>query len=42
MASLRDNLGLEASVGWFFGDGRDLVGRFGDSDFVYVRLKYHF
>jgi Protein of unknown function (DUF1302) len=42
MTSLRDNLGLEASVGWFLGDGRDLVGRFADSDFVYVRLKYHF
>jgi hypothetical protein len=42
MASLRDNLGLEASGGWFIGDGRDLVGRFGDSDFFYVRLKYHF
>ena len=39
---LRDNLGLEASGGWFVGDGRDLVGRFADSDFVYVRLKYYF
>ena len=39
MASLRDNLGLEASGGWFIGDGRDLVGRFGDSDFFYVRLN---
>jgi hypothetical protein len=42
MANLRDNLGLEGSVGWFAGDGRDLVGRFGDSDFVYARLKYYF
>jgi hypothetical protein len=42
MTSLRDNLGLEASVGWFLGDGRDLVGRFADSDFVYARIKYHF
>jgi len=42
IANLRDNLGLEASIGWFAGDGRDLVGRFGDSDFAYLRLKYYF
>jgi len=42
MASLRDNLALEGSIGWFAGDGRDLVGRFEDSDFVYVRVKYYF
>ena len=30
------------SIGWFVGDGRDLVGRFADSDFAYVRLKYYF
>ena len=42
MASLRDNLALEASIGWFAGDGRDLIARFGDSDFVYVRFKYDF
>ncbi|HEY7499744.1 MAG TPA: DUF1302 family protein [Vicinamibacterales bacterium] len=42
MASLRDNVALEGSIGWFAGDGRDLVGRFGDSDFVYARLKYYF
>jgi hypothetical protein len=42
MASLRDNVALEASIGWFAGDGRDLVGRFGDSDFAYVRIKYYF
>ena len=41
-AELRDNLALEGSVGWFVGEGRDLVGRFADSDFVYVRLKYYF
>ena len=33
---------LEVSAGWFFGDGNDLAGRFSDSDFVYVRLKYYF
>jgi hypothetical protein len=42
MATLRDNLLLEASIGWFLGEGRDLVGRFGDSDFVYLRAKYYF
>jgi len=42
LANLRDNLALEASIGWFAGDGRDLVGRFGDSDFVYLRVKYYF
>lgn len=42
MASLRDNLSLEASAGWFIGDGRDTVGRFSDSDYGYLRLKYYF
>jgi hypothetical protein len=42
IATLRDNLALEGSAGWFAGAGRDLVGRFGDSDFMYVRLKYYF
>jgi hypothetical protein len=42
MASLRDNVALEGSIGWFAGAGRDLVGRFSDSDFVYVRLKFYF
>ena len=41
-AKLRDSLALEGSVGWFFGDGRDLIGRFSDSDFAYARLKYYF
>jgi hypothetical protein len=41
-AELRDNLGLEASLGWFAGEGRDLVGRFADSDFAYLRVKYYF
>jgi hypothetical protein len=40
--TLRDNLALEGSVGWFIGDGVDTVGRFSDSDFVYARLKYYF
>jgi hypothetical protein len=42
MANLRDNLAFEASLGWFAGDGRDLIARFGDSDFVYLRMKYYF
>jgi hypothetical protein len=41
-AKVRDNLALEGSAGWFIGDGRDIVGRFADSDFVYARLKYYF
>jgi hypothetical protein len=41
-ATVRDNLIAEASVGWFAGDGPDAIGRFGDSDFVYTRLKYYF
>jgi hypothetical protein len=41
-AHLRDNVAVELSAGWFIGQGRDLVGRFSDSDFGYVRLKYYF
>jgi hypothetical protein len=41
-ANLRDNLGLEGSIGWFAGHGRDVVGRFAESDFVYLRTKYYF
>ena len=41
-AELRDNLSLQGSIGWFAGAGRDLVGRFADSDFAYLRLKYYF
>ena len=39
---VRDNLALEGSVGWFAGQGRDLVGRFDDDDFGYLRVKYYF
>ena len=42
MTKVRDNVALEASGGWFAGDGRDLIGRFRDSDFLYARLKYYF
>lgn len=41
-ANLRDNLALEGSIGGFTGDGADNIGRFADSDFAYVRLKYFF
>jgi hypothetical protein len=40
-AKLCDDVALEGSVGWFVGEGRDVVGRFGESDFVYTRLKYY-
>ena len=41
-ANLKDNLALEGSLGLFAGSGPDAVGRFSDSDFGYVRLKYFF
>ena len=41
-ATVFDELALEGSGGLFAGDGRDPIGRFGDSDFVYARLKYYF
>jgi predicted RND superfamily exporter protein len=42
IATLGDNLALESSIGWFVGDGRDVIGRFGDRDFGYVRVKAYF
>ena len=41
-ATLRDNVALEGSLGWFAGSGLDTIGRFADSDFLYLRLKYFF
>jgi hypothetical protein len=41
-AKLRDNVSLEGSAGWFAGEGGTVIGRFGDSDFGYVRVKYYF
>lgn len=41
-ATLRDNVALEGSLGWFAGSGPDTISRFADSDFAYVRLKYFF
>jgi predicted RND superfamily exporter protein len=41
-AKLTDDVALETSGGWFAGAGRDTIGRFSDSDFLYLRLKYYF
>lgn len=41
-AKIRDNVALEGSGGWFIGHGRNAVGRFSDSDFVYAQLRYYF
>jgi hypothetical protein len=41
-ATLRDNVALEGSLGWFAGSGLDTISRFADSDFAYLRLKYFF
>lgn len=40
--SIRDNLSLEGTVGWFFGDGDDTISRFADRDFVAVSCKTYF
>jgi hypothetical protein len=40
--SLRDNLSLEGSVGWFFGEGDDTISRFADRDFITLSLKAYF
>jgi hypothetical protein len=41
-ATVRDNVAVEGSAGWFPGSGRDFTGRFSECDFVYARLKYYF
>lgn len=40
--SLRDNVWLELSAGWFTGDGFDMLSRLSHRDFVYGRFKVHF
>jgi hypothetical protein len=40
--SLRDNLSIEATLGWFAGDGSHFFSRFADRDFVSLRLKTYF
>jgi hypothetical protein len=42
VANVRDNVKLEGSIGWFAGSGEDTIGRFSDSDFLYVRIRYFF
>ena len=37
-----DDIAVETSAGWFAGEGDDVITRFGDRDFAYVRLKYYF
>jgi hypothetical protein len=39
---LRDDLSLQASGGWFAGEGTDTIFRFAGRDFLFVRLGYHF
>ncbi len=40
--SLRDNVSLEGAGGTFSGSGSDIVSRFADRDFLYVRLEVFF
>jgi hypothetical protein len=40
--TMRDNVALEGSIGWFFGESVDAIGRFADRDFLYARLKLYF
>lgn len=40
--TMRDNVALEGSIGWFFGESVDTIGRFADRDFLYARLKLYF
>ena len=40
--SLRDNVAIEASAGWFTGDGVDALSRLATRDFLYGRLKVFF
>jgi hypothetical protein len=40
--SIRDNLSLDGTVGWFFGEGDDTISRFADRDFLAVSLKAYF
>jgi hypothetical protein len=42
LMSVRDNVSVEGSAGWFTGDGTDVLARFADRDFVYLRLKVFF
>ena len=37
-----DDVAVESSIGWFIGEGNDVITRFGDRDFGYIRVKYYF
>jgi len=37
-----DDVAVETSLGWFIGEGDDVITRFGDRDFGYVRFRYYF
>jgi hypothetical protein len=41
-SSVRDNVSVEGSAGWFEGRGGDVLARFADRDFLYARLKVFF
>ena len=41
-AKIRDAVAVEGSIGWFAGEGQDLIGRFSDRDFAYLKVKYYF
>jgi hypothetical protein len=41
-ASVRDNVLLEGSLGWFAGSGFDVLSRFAERDFLYARFKVFF
>lgn len=37
-----DDVAIDATAGWFAGEGDDVITRFGDRDFGFVRVKYFF
>lgn len=37
-----DDVALESAIGWFAGEGDDVITRFGDRDFASLRMKYYF
>lgn len=37
-----DDVAVDATIGWFAGEGDDVITRFGDRDFAFVRMKYFF
>jgi hypothetical protein len=37
-----DDVAVDATLGWFAGEGDDVITRFGDRDFAFVRMKYFF